>query len=159
MIRADTDLAPLVWETHVREGHTASIEHLRQILPKLISASPTTRIVIDGLDECDSTEQKRIIDQLLALCRNEAIHCSFLVSSRNDSTISKRLRATTTISLRNEQSAIEGDIASFVKGRLNQAVEDWDLSITGSAQGHVEKELIRRSNGQLLEYRLIDTRY
>ena len=145
LIRYDTELAALVWETHVRNGNAASIDHLRKLLPELVAASPFTRIVIDGLDECDPTEHLYTLEQLLSLCA--AGRCSLLISSRDEGIISRKLRSKPTISLRDGHSAVAADIEAFVRGRFRQAIDDWDLEISAEAAHEIQQELIRRANG------------
>ena len=148
LIRHDRELAALVWEIHVRKAETPSTERLRKILPKLIAASPFTRIVIDGIDECDAKDHKYALDQLLLLCNDIKGHGSLLISSRDDGIISRKLRKLPTISLRDEHVAVERDIEAFVRGKFRQVIEEWDLDISKNTTTKVQKLLIQRSNGQ-----------
>ena len=148
LIRYDTELAALVWEAHVRNGNAASTDHLRKLLPDLVAASPLTRIVIDGLDECDPTEHLYTLEQLLSLCAAPSGHCSLLISSRDAGIISRKLRSKPTISLRDMHSAVAADIEAFVRGRFQRAIDDWDLEISTETAHEIQQELIHRSNGQ-----------
>lgn len=148
LIRHDPELAAFVWETHVRKAETPSIERLRKFLPKLIAASPFTRIVIDGIDECDAKDHKYALDQLLLLCKDIKGHGSLLLSSRDDGIISRKLRQYPTISLRDEYLAVERDIEAFIGGKFRQVIEEWDLEISTNIAAKIQQQLIQRSNGQ-----------
>jgi hypothetical protein len=132
----------------VRKAETPSIERLRKFLPKLITASPFARIVIDGIDECDARDHKHVLDQLLLLCKDIKGHGSLLISSRDDGIISRKLRQKPTNSLRDEHLAVERDIEAFVGGNFRQVIEEWDLEISTNTAGEIQQQLIQRSNGQ-----------
>ena len=147
LVRYDTNLSTLVWDQYVRRGLTSSVENMRKLLPDLLSAVPCPNLVLDGLDECQETEQRFILKELLSLCENSHA-LNLLVSSRDGGFIASKLRRKPTVSLRDEHTAVEGDIACFVKARLQPAVEELGILIPVETAQRVEEELIRCSNGE-----------
>ena len=71
------DLCAFIQNCFVNNGHPASVAQLRRLLPVLLSAFSSIRIVVDGLDECDEEEQNSLLTELtkLAGCDNSSSSC------------------------------------------------------------------------------------
>ena len=84
MLRYDLDLAPLIFDRYVSQSLLPSRSQMRQIIPILISAFHSVRIVIDGLNECDKETQKEVLAEILLLPISKAsTTCKVLISSQD----------------------------------------------------------------------------
>jgi NACHT domain len=147
LVRQDPALACHMAENYVRQGLPASMDHLRKLLPDLLTAAPFPRIVVDGLDECEPRDHTFLLSQLLSFCNTSTRLANVLVSSRDGGEIGKKLRQKVTLSLRDETQALEHDIKAFVRGTLRSARDEWSFDVSEIAIQRIEQELVRRSNG------------
>ena len=145
LLQARLDLAALIWDRHVCNAHSPSIEVLQKLLPDLISGIGKVRIVVDGLDERPVVDYVPVLTLLFALAKKSS--CSILISSRDENVLRSKLRSKPTITLREEKSAVANDMSIFVKARLCRAVEEWDLRLSKSTRDKGEQELLRLSHG------------
>ncbi|CAD6567874.1 MAG: hypothetical protein ASARMPRED_001173 [Alectoria sarmentosa] len=67
LLAANTELAPYILDTFASQALIPTKKHLGVILEKLLSSLSSVRIVVDGLDECASSEQEGIINDLLRI--------------------------------------------------------------------------------------------
>jgi hypothetical protein len=118
LLRQNMELAAYVFENYANKGFAPSVSHLRTLLNSLLSTIPTTRICIDGLDEYPPSEQRSILQELLALVKLPGGHCRILFSSRDVDNIRKALQNKPTISFRDEKDALDKDIQAYVQGAM-----------------------------------------
>jgi hypothetical protein len=112
----------------------------------MLGAISSTRIVIDGLDECPERDQKAILTELLSAVKNSATPCKIFISSRAETYISKKLRKRPTISLteKTEREKVDKDIQKYVKQSLKGLRE----SFPGTIVDDVERKVVRKANGK-----------
>jgi hypothetical protein len=124
LVRNNIELASHISDNYVSRGLTCSMTRLKELLPNLIMATSATRIIIDGLDECEDRDQKQILQELMKLGGN---HCKILISSRDYGHIGKILRKKKTIAFRDRRNDINKDIQLYVTqalAGLRQQFED-----------------------------------
>ena len=73
---------------------------------------------IDGLDEFPDSDQRKIMQELTALCKGSNGHLRILFSSREVTVIEKVMKGKPLISLKTEKAAVGSDIAAYVHHRL-----------------------------------------
>ncbi|KAI1734594.1 hypothetical protein F4680DRAFT_336723 [Xylaria scruposa] len=136
IIETSPDLSTIAFTEFVQKYREPSLKILRTMLagsrdkPGLLHGIPTCRIVVDGLDECDSKEQKYIVEDLLQLvsAKSSNFNCKLLLSSRDVPEISRVMRKNRrdfgVISLSNESNSLNHTIQVFVESRLKDLVEE-----------------------------------
>ncbi|KAF7855285.1 uncharacterized protein EAF02_011544 [Botrytis sinoallii] len=132
---------------------TVAIQLLRQHheISTLVANDPTasTRIVIDGLDECSKEDQKVILKELRTICIGPALQCKVLFSSRKKAHIRQKLLKQPYISLDSRQE-VNQDIRSYLKFKISKLdTSDQDLL------ERIEKTLVEKANGMFLWARLV----
>lgn len=110
----------MVQDEFISQGHLSTTRNLRRFLHLIIPTFHSVRIIIDGVDECDASEQDAILDESLKLASlgKESTSCKVLISSQDITTIFRKLRARSSIDLSMERGAVHNAIKSFVRGRV-----------------------------------------
>jgi hypothetical protein len=147
LLRKNMDLAVYAFENYANRGFPPSVSHLRTLLKTLLSGIQTTRIFIDGLDEYPQSEQRSILQELLALAKLPGGHCRILFSSRDVDIIRRALRSKPTISLRDEE-ALDRDIQAYIYGALGDVREKFKshARLLDDIQGRI----IAKADGKFL---------
>jgi hypothetical protein len=144
VLRSQHDLAAYVYENYTKYAHTPSLQQIRKLLPHLLSSASSPHIIIDGLDECHDTDQKAILAELMILIKALDGSCKFLISSREETHISKTLRKSPTISLTEKRAKVDADIQEYVRHSLRQLRENFG----GATVDAIEETVVRKANGE-----------
>ncbi|KAH8650674.1 hypothetical protein BGZ60DRAFT_462571, partial [Tricladium varicosporioides] len=153
ILRKNKDLAAHVSENYANCGLEPSMMQLRRLLGELLAAIRSSRIIIDGLDECDEHCQKQILSELLRICNQAGESCKFLISSRDNGFIARKLSKVPTISLNEERKNTEVDIALFVKHRIIDLSEKFGPEVISP----IEEILVKKAEGTFLRVQLVIT--
>lgn len=155
VIQKFPDLAGYVHDEYVLSHSTASLRALRKLLPNLLISAQSSRLVVDGIDECDPDEQKFIIEHILELLpTGTSSHiCKILVSSRDVPTVSRNLRKkikiATEISLSREHQSVDNVIECFIQKRLLELQDDiGELEHDGAVVDNTRRTLAEKANGK-----------
>lgn len=103
LLRLQSELSSHVIENYLRQGHPPSLVRTRKLLLELLSSTSRTHIIIDGLDECDESDQSVIIGELVTLVQSRDANCQLLVSSRRTARLREYLKEFPMISLSESQ--------------------------------------------------------
>lgn len=146
LLRSQPQLTSHILEYYARQGRTLSLRQIKKLLPDLLSAVSSVRIVIDGLDECQEEDQKSILTELLSAVKTSTSPCKIFVSSRAETFISKALRKRPTISLteRREREKVDEDIQEYVKHSM-MALRD---TFPDTLVDDVERTVVRKAQGK-----------
>lgn len=113
------------------------------MLKEIMSSIGPTRIVLDGLDECDESVQSELIVALTEVQRSAGDKCKLLVSSRDEPHIDRALRRKTVVSLKGEtDQAIQRYIRQSVND-LRDCFQDLDAGLID----RIEQRLHSKANG------------
>jgi hypothetical protein len=151
LLRLNNDLAEHIYDEHITKGNAPSVPRLKQLLQTLISVVPSTRIIIDGVDELESRCCSQVLNDVLALVTvpKSKVICKLLISSRNTFTISKVMSKYPTLNLDNERHLLDPSITSFVHHGLSDMRRR--LGQTQQVDNHVYEEvaqtLIEKAEG------------
>jgi hypothetical protein len=139
VFRSKPDLAPFVYENYVKLCTTASLKRIRELLKLFFESLGTTFLVLDGLDEYDSSEQTNIIDELSRLLKvNEEStwdddlrpKVKLMICSRETKDIlryiRKKMNNLLVVSLSEEVNKVSGDIAKFTRANLLELRDRFD---------------------------------
>ena len=143
LLRANIDLAAHVSENYSSRGCNPSMQQLRKLIPELLGTISLTRIVIDGLDECQERDQKLILQELITLCTPSGGHCKLLFSSREGVLIARSLRDKACISLKEMKSQVDSDIQKYVNRDLLELRRRFD----GSIIDKIEQRVVQKASG------------
>jgi hypothetical protein len=144
VLRSQHDLAAYVYENYTKHAHTPSLHHIRKLLLHLLSSASSPHIIIDGLDECHDMDQKAILAELMVLMKSLDGSCKLLISSREETHISKTLRKCPTISLTEKRDKVDADIQDYVRHSLHQLRDNFG----GAVVDAIEKTVVKKANGE-----------
>ncbi|KAK7703167.1 hypothetical protein SLS57_011051 [Botryosphaeria dothidea] len=155
-IGLNEEVIPYIIDNYACKTSAASAKELRTLLPHVLSNSPSGRIVLDGLDECDVDQQQLILRDVLAITQNAGPDWKVLIFSREIPTITQQLSnfsLKTRISLSEENHSINRAIGGFVDQKLQNLPQD-----TPNLQGRADllkNKLNTKSNGMFLWVHLV----
>ncbi|KAI9691529.1 MAG: hypothetical protein M1822_007600 [Bathelium mastoideum] len=140
-----------MYDSFISQNQTPSLKQLHKVLPTLLSIIPSTRIIVDGLDECDASQYKRIVSELTAcLAKREpgAGSCKILITSQDVPQISRLLGRRSQISLYDEHQAINSAIQKFVESKVHDLEQNLgDFSHGGDAMAAISQALVDKAEG------------
>lgn len=155
MIQSNPDLAEDVHDRYVITRTTQTQSKFKDLLTDLLSGIPSSRLVIDGIDECEPEEQKFIIQEFSRLTSQggPAHICKVLFSSRDIPTVSRHLRTkkskASELPLAREENAVRAAIRSVVDKRLLELQDELDeIDPDPIVVEKVKHELVERANGE-----------
>ncbi|CAN9168468.1 unnamed protein product [Alternaria alternata] len=164
VIQKHQDLAIYVHDVYFIAHPVPTKKALMSLLTELLRGMGSVRLIIDGIDEWVSQDQRDVLNDLSQIVSTDkSSHlCKILVASRETFEISrsllKRNKSTTTISLSNddEGSAISQSITNFVESKLSDLPDHFDeLDPDASIMPYVKKTLIEKSHGMFLWVSLV----
>ncbi|KAF2789210.1 hypothetical protein K505DRAFT_313557 [Melanomma pulvis-pyrius CBS 109.77] len=122
LLRINSDMAAFIYEEHITNGHAPSIPRLKQLLQTLLSVVPSTRIIIDGVDELEDHCRSQVLNDVIGMAsvQNSRAICKLLVSSRDFYSISKLMSKYPVLDLNKERHFLDTSITSFVHHRLHE---------------------------------------
>ena len=153
LLRVNNDVAAYVYDEYIVKGRPPSIPRLKQLLQSLLSTVPSTRIILDGIDELESGDQIQILGDVLPLAtvKDPKASCKVLISSRRILEILSIMSKYPTLDLSREHSSTDRSITSFVRHELGGL-----CTKLGQAHGdaspiikEVEQEIIEKAEGRL----------
>lgn len=146
LLQANIELASHVADKYASSRPTATLAQVRKVLPELIETMPTTRIIIDGLDECGIADQKSILNELLLLMKLSGDRCKLLVSSRENACIQRLLGKKPTIFLseHDQRASIDIDIRLYVHEELITLRERFEPAVIDE----VEQIVVNKATGK-----------
>lgn len=130
--------------------------------PGLLQGVSPCRIVIDGLDECEASEQRFVVDDLVQLVStNSQANCKLLICSRDvpeiGRTLQKKAKRLASISLSKESEFVSNTIQAFAKSRIQELIDEKpSLRVDNSTINEITQVIVEKSDGLLLlSYRII----
>lgn len=155
IIQSNPDLAEYIHDKYVITRTTQTQSKFKDLLTDLLSGIPSSRLVIDGIDECEPEEQKFIIQEFSRLTSQggTAHTCKVLFSSRDIPTVSRHLRTkkskVSELPLAREENAIRAAIRSVVDKRLLDLQDGLDeIDPDPEILKKVKHELVEKANGK-----------
>lgn len=90
-LRQNLDMVPLVHEAYLQKGSFRSSHGIKKLLKEVLSNLESTRIIVDGLDECGHSLQREVLRSLQDIQSSAGELCKVLVSSRSEPQIDKAI--------------------------------------------------------------------
>jgi hypothetical protein len=145
LLRSHQYLLPYVYETYISKGIRAPPQIPKALLLDLLTVIETTLFVIDGLDECEESDQRGVLTELLDLVNSSKKGLRILFFSRESRDIKRKLDKVPQISLSDEETSMSEDIELFTKASLLELRQRFEEHIIDA----IEQVLIRKANGTL----------
>ena len=151
LLRSHLDMAELVYRAYLLKGSSRSYPAIKRILKQILSTLPTTRILIDGLDECSHETQQETLKSLLEIQRYAGHNCKLLVSSREEPRIGRTLLRM--IHLKLDGRTKEG-LNIFIQNKIKE-LKIYFPDLEPILLSRVESRLQTNAKGMFLWVRLV----
>jgi hypothetical protein len=161
MIQKFPDVAEMVYDDYLLRYPVPFLRVLKRLLPDILIRIPSSRIIIDGIDECAPEEQKFIIEDVVSLISTNpsSYICKVLISSRDVYSISRTLQRkvrsagnAAEVSLSSAYQAIDTAIEGFINRELSELRDDlnsFDVDGDGIIISNIRSILLEKANGML----------
>ncbi|KAH6703303.1 hypothetical protein BKA61DRAFT_636254 [Leptodontidium sp. MPI-SDFR-AT-0119] len=149
LLRRNLDLASLIANQYVYQGASCGMAQLRILLPEMLETIDSTRIIIDGLDECSEVETQMSILKDLQRLLGKDVGCKIIISSRREVKIAEKLSGKPQIQL-DGRKEVELDIGLYVKYEVG-SIKTTDPEV----RAKIESILVEKANGMFLWVRLV----
>lgn len=146
LLRANLDLAPYIFENYANKGLAPATVRLRRLITELLDMIPSVRVILDGIDEYPESDQRGTLTELLSLSESCSGTCKILVSSRISVQIKKVLSSKPTISLRDYNEEVQGDIRAYIRERLRDLRGRFSDQLIDT----VETKVLERADGSII---------
>ncbi|MCJ1426374.1 hypothetical protein MMC29_004277 [Sticta canariensis] len=152
LVKSQPDMLPHIHQNYVDKALNPSLKVMKELLAQVLSGLPSSRIILDGVDECHETQQKEILSTLLPLQKNAPNSCKLLISSRVDEGYIKSvLRQKPSIRLKDHNSEA---ISLFVDQNVAELSDIFD-SLEDDLLDRIRRELCFKAGGMFLWVRLV----
>jgi hypothetical protein len=119
---------------------------LRTALRDILSSMPRSRIVIDGLDECQEEDRKAILAELTKFTAMPETSCKILISTRDNAYASRSLRKMPTLCLTTECPELKTDIQTYVRTTMAEILQEERFQ--GKTIEGVEEIIVKKGQGR-----------
>ncbi|KAF8457906.1 hypothetical protein BDZ91DRAFT_852248 [Kalaharituber pfeilii] len=150
LIKHNEEIMPLIWEKLADSGEMTlkSSKLLIELLEVAIKDSKLSYIVIDGLDECDKTERKKIVSTLRSIAESinqqtpGTVHLLFISTAEGD--IKRQLSDFVKVQLKPHDADLQRFIEMWgIKIQKRFKLPDKDID-------HLKAKVLKRSQGMFL---------
>ncbi|KAL1624892.1 hypothetical protein SLS54_003616 [Diplodia seriata] len=159
-IQLNAEVVPYIIDNYASKSMTSSTKDLRTLLPHILSNTQSGRIILDGLDECNTEEQKLILKNTLDVMQSTGFGWKMLISSQEIPTITRglsNLSQKSKLSLSEENQSISSAIETFIDGRIATLQTNAPYLWRGDvlAASSLKEKLNKKSNGMFLWVHLV----
>ena len=138
---------PYVHQHYIDTALSPSPKLMRKLLREVLAGTDTCRIVLDGIDECDETQQRDVLSTFLGLQQNAGNSCKILFASRNDENhIKALLRQSTVIPMKGQT---DDAIRLFVNSKIAELTDKFE-SLNDIVLDRIRYRLSSKADGKLL---------
>lgn len=148
LLQFDQDHALYIYTNYIQYAKPSSTMQLRTALRDILSSLPRSRLILDGLDECQEADRKAILAELTKMTLMVETSCKLFVATRDNSYVSKSLRKMPTLCLTTECPELTSDVRTYVKKAMTEILEE---RFPGESADGIEETLITKGQGQFKE--------
>lgn len=145
IIRLAPDLASFVYDECIVAGRTPSTSFLKTLIPNLLKGLKNVHVLIDGIDEIESSQHRELVKTILAVTK---LNCRVLFSTQDIPSISSNLKNIPSLSIGTESSAIAKDLDLIVDKSLTEINDGLGGGIPTSVITDVHKSIVEKAEGQ-----------
>ena len=147
LVKSLPGIVPYVHQHYVDKALSPSPKLMRKLLREVLAGTDCCRIVLDGIDECDETQQKEVLSTFLDFQQNAADSCKILFASRNDENhIKNLLRKSTIIPLKGQT---DDAIRLFVNSKIAELTDKFEF-LSDIVLDRIRYRLSSKADGKLL---------
>jgi hypothetical protein len=121
------------------------------MIPKLLMGFSCLRIIVDGLDEIEESQQRQVVSDLIDFTTNPlgpGSSCKILIASRDVAVISRFLSQRMVLSLGDDLQAFQAAVQPYVHHELSQLRNSLsDIEVEESTMDIIERRLVEKANG------------
>lgn len=149
-IRQESDLAPFIYDNYTSKGRSPTTKVLKEILVTIIKESDFVRLIVDGVDEVQSSEHRRLLQELHAVTTTAGASCKLLVSSQDLPSIRPFLSGRTRdhLFLGDERQAISKDMAVVVDASLESLGDVLGITLDMSERMSLRDRCLEKAEGR-----------
>lgn len=149
-IRLDPDLAPFIYDNYYAKGRSPTTKALKEILVTIIKELDFVRLIVDGVDEVQSAEHRRLLQELHTVTTAGGTSCKLLVSSQDLPSIRPFLSGKTRdhLFLGDEKQAISKDMAIIVDASLDDLGGVFGITLDVSERTSLRDRVLEKAEGQ-----------
>ncbi|KAJ5113305.1 hypothetical protein N7456_001839 [Penicillium angulare] len=126
-----------------RNGEQFDEIKCRDLLLKSFNLYPRTTLVLDALDECDSTSREKLLKFLNSISSEAIKPVKIFISSRPDEDIRRQFRAGPNIGV--QAGDTQDDIKRFIEKKLSELVDSNDAIY--QCQEDIKRKLVAKCDG------------
>lgn len=147
LIRRLPDIVPYVHQHYIDTTLYPSPKLIRKLLREVLAGTSCCRIVLDGIDECDETQQKEVLSTFLEFQQNAADSSKILFASRNNENhIKNLLRKSTIIPMKGQT---DDAIRLFVNSKIAELTDKFEF-LSDIVLDRIRHRLSSKADGKLL---------
>lgn len=159
LIRSNPDLISYVHDNLIRQRKSAKSKVLEELLRDVVkssSAAPSAtryiHVILDGLDECETDTQPKVIkvlEQLVSAASSSgSTVCKMLLSGRLSPAIAKRSRHKVRVSLTDETKRVQRAIEGYAMRRLDTSKPELlQMQVTEDDMNTLALKIAEKANG------------
>lgn len=110
---------------------------------------PSVTYIVDGLDECEMGEERKVLSTFQKIVSHHAPPRIF-ISGREGLNVPNFIQGSATIRVSNEDS--KGDIYRFIEWRINEKMQERQLTEDENVLQDVKSKLNERADRMLVQY-------
>lgn len=147
-ISQDPGIVPLLHDEYLAKGHLPVAKVLKPALISVLKSMDCVRLVVDGVDEVQPTEQKLIIRELTQFTKLCGETCKLLVASQDLPIIRLALRGVPYLFLGDERQAIEKDMRVVVEASLTEIDESLNGALGETRVSSLRDLIVNKAEGE-----------
>ena len=159
LVQSDLDLIAYVYEEFILKKKSVTSQAIERLIIETIGAisdnpaqTKYVHIILDGLDECDTEKQPKIINLLERMVSAATVStsavCKVLMTTCMPASVAKKLRQKHMVSLSGEKEALRKAIALYAAQRLAQLRSRWhQMGMTDTDLKHLQARLAAKADG------------
>ena len=119
LLAVDQTVAPYILETFANNGLKPSKKSLIVILERFSNSLSYVRIVVDGLDECSTSDQEECLDHLFRMRDSRLGTLKMLISSRKTALLAKLMKKAQVLRIEDNAQEVNRTVSRFVESLLD----------------------------------------
>lgn len=146
LIKLNPDLLAYVYQNYVEKALSPNKKIIKNILSEVLASLQSCRILIDGIDECEESQQREILSSILSLQTDAGSSCKLLIASRDEIQINRILRQSKSISLKGKT---DNAIDMFIRRGVSDLRQAFD-SLDEGFVDRMQRQLSVRAGGMFI---------
>jgi hypothetical protein len=124
------------------------VEDLQPIVEKIVDASNSLTLIIDGFDECTQVDRKAILDVLKSVLERDGSSARVLISSREGLIDELGGAFKTCYELNMKCDEAYDDISSYIEASVDEKLENGELLVGNPALAEdIKTALVKHAKG------------